>query len=89
MQAICYRFEHAESIPHNRIALEGVDSSKNDVEVDEKNCLNFHNRVNWSFDFFSKQKHKQSADGKHCKQFLSSWMVDTFWKVFWTDDGKR
>ena len=46
MQAICYRFEHAESIPHNRIALEGVDSSKNDVEVDEKNCLNFHNRVN-------------------------------------------
>ena len=44
------------------LAVEGGDSSKNDVEFDDEYCLNFHNRVNWSFDFFSKQKHKQSAD---------------------------
>ena len=46
MQAIYYRFEHAESVEHHRIALEGGDSSKNDVEFDEKYCLNFHNRMN-------------------------------------------
>ena len=43
------------------MAVEGGDSSKNVFEFSKFYCLNFHNRITWSFDFKNKTKKNVKA----------------------------